>query len=105
MQVSGKWTCVGIEITYLNGQWSVDYSMVRDSKEKPTMEVDGSDQLSPTLKENDTSEVEKSFAVADVFGNIKSTWLTKAAQIGDIYNSTRNELENLYAKTKKGIGG
>lgn len=105
MQVSGKWTCVGMEITYLNGQWSVDYSMVRDAKEKPTMEVDGSDQLSPTLKENDTTEVEQSFAVADVFGNIKSTWLTKAAQIGDIYNSTRNELENLYAKTKKGIGG
>ena len=52
MQVSGQWTCVGIEITYLNGQWSVDYSMVRDAKEKPTMEVDGSDQLSPTLKEN-----------------------------------------------------
>ena len=80
MQVSGQWTCVGIEITYLNGQWSVDYSMVRDAKEKPTMEVDGSDQLSPTLKENDTTEVEKSFAVADVFGSIKSSLLTKATQ-------------------------
>ena len=69
------------------------------------MEVDGSDQLSPTLKENDTTEVEQSFAVADVFGSIKSTWLTKTGEIQNIYNSTRNELENLYAETKKGIGG
>ena len=59
----------------------------------------------PHAKENDTTEVEKSFAVADVFGSIKSSLLTKATQIGDIYNSTSNELENLYAKTKKGIGG
>lgn len=105
MQVSGKWTCVGMEITYLNGQWQVDYSMVRDSKEKPTMEQDGVDQLSPTLKENDTTEVEQSFAVADVFGSIKSSLLTKAGEVRDKYNSTRNELENLYAKTKKDIGG
>lgn len=120
MQVSGQWTCTGIEITYLNGQWSVDYSMVREAKEKPTMDIDGEDQLSPTLKETDTAEVEKSFAVADVFGSIKSNWLTKAGEVRDIIdnttdiihnspfgdtNSTRNELENLYAETKKGIGG
>lgn len=105
MQVSGKWTCVGMEITYYNGQWQVDYSMVRDSKEKPTMEIDHEDQLSPTLKESDTSETEKSFAVANVFGTIKSSWLTKAGEIQNIYNSTRNELKQNYESIKKGIGG